>query len=77
MFKLPALKAKRILKILLKLNFYIHHQVGSHIQLRHHEKKYLRVTIPRHDNFDLPVFVVHSILKQAEINKEEFWNLLK
>ena len=76
MAKLPALKPKKILKALLRAGFYIHHQKGSHIQLRHHQKLHLRVTIPYHDRFDLPPSVVKSILKQAEISKEEFLKLL-
>lgn len=66
-----------MLGLFLKLGFYINHQAGSHIQLRHNSKTHLRVIIPRHDRFDLPVFVVNSILKQAEINKKEFLKLLK
>jgi len=77
MSKLPVLKAKRIIKLLLKLGFYIHHQTGSHVQLRNSNKKYLRITIPRHDKFDLPASVILNILKQAEINKEEFIKLLR
>ncbi|MBI2669775.1 MAG: type II toxin-antitoxin system HicA family toxin [Candidatus Yanofskybacteria bacterium] len=33
------------------------------MQLRHSIKTDLRVTIPRHGNFDLPPFVINSILK--------------
>ena len=49
-----------------------HHQTGSHIQLRHRVKLRLRVTVPRHDKFDIPPFVAGNILKQAELTKEEF-----
>ena len=75
--KIPPLKGKEIVAVFLKRGFYKHHQTGSHIHLRHIEKLHLRVTIPRHDKFDLPVFVVGSILKQAEISKEEFLKILK
>lgn len=77
MSKIPPIKAKQIVNILLKTGFYKHHQVGSHIQLRHKEKTHLRVTIPRHDRFDLPPFVINSILKQAELKREEFLRFLK
>jgi len=76
MTRLPALRPKKILKALLGAGFYIHHQKGSHIQLRHPLKLHLRVTIPYHDRFDLPPSVINSILKQAEISKEEFLKLL-
>jgi predicted RNA binding protein YcfA (HicA-like mRNA interferase family) len=72
MAKPPALSPKKILKALLRAGFYIHHQSGSHIQLRHTQKSHLRITIPYHSHFDLPSSVVNNILKQAEISKEEF-----
>ncbi|MEK7071170.1 MAG: type II toxin-antitoxin system HicA family toxin [Patescibacteria group bacterium] len=75
--KIPPLKGKAILVALLKHGFYKHHQTGSHIQLRHMDKLHLRVTVPRHDKFELPPFVVGSIIKQAEITKEEFLKILK
>ncbi len=75
--KFPVLNAKQILKILFRLGFYKHHQTGSHIQLHHDEKTHLRVTVPRHDKCDLPTSVVHSILKQAEIEKSDFLKFLK
>lgn len=70
--KISPLKAKRIIKIFLKEGFYIHHQSGNHVHLRHFSKKYLRVTIPRHDKFDLPPFVANSIISQAEIREKSF-----
>jgi len=76
MAKLPSLGAKKIVKALLRSGFYIHHQSGSHIQLRHHKKRELRVTVPYHTRFDLPPDVVASILKQADISRDEFIELL-
>ena len=65
------MKAKKLIKILLRLGFYIHHQTGSHVQLRHDTKTHLRVTIPRHDRFELPPSILLSILNQAETTKDE------
>ena len=76
MAKLPSLGTRRIVKILLRVGFYIHHQRGSHIQLRHQEKPDLRVTVPYHTRFDLPPDVIVSILKQADISRDEFIKLL-
>lgn len=75
--KIPPLKGKTIVAILLKNGFYKHNQTGSHIQMRHTERLHLRVTVPRHDKFELPSFVVGSILKQSEITKEEFLKMLR
>jgi predicted RNA binding protein YcfA (HicA-like mRNA interferase family) len=70
--KLPLLKPKIVLRVLLRAGFYIHHQSGSHAQLRHLTKTHLRVTVPRHDRFDLPRSVLRSILQQAELAADEF-----
>lgn len=74
--KLPALKSIVILKALLRAGFYVYHQKGSHLQIRHPIKTHLRVTIPHHANFDLPPQILLSILKQAELSREEFLKLL-
>ena len=69
--KISPIKAKKLIKIFLKLGFYVHHQTGSHVHIRHDIKTHIRITIPRHDRFDLPIGVLISILKQAEITKDE------
>jgi len=74
--RLPVLKPKEVLRALLRAGFEIHHQAGSHVQLRHPAKPHLRVTIPRHDRFDLPAPVLKSVLKQAEMTVEEFLRFL-
>jgi len=74
--RLPVLKPKEVLKALLKAGFELHHQTGSHAQLRHPGKPHLRVTVPRHDRFDLPLPVLKSILRQAELSVEEFLEFL-
>ena len=75
--KIPALKPKTVLKTLLAAGFYVYHQKGSHVQLRHRNKHNLRVTIPLHNRFDLPSSVIQSILKQADLSREGFLELLK
>ncbi len=74
--QLPVLKPRVVLRALLRGGFYIHHQSGSHAQLRHSVKTHLRVTVPRHDRFDLPRAVLRSILQQAEMTVDEFLDLL-
>lgn len=73
---LPVLKPRLILRALLRAGFYVHHRSGSHAQLRHVSKPHLRVTVPRHDRFDLPRSVLRSILRQAELTVEDFLELL-
>jgi predicted RNA binding protein YcfA (HicA-like mRNA interferase family) len=74
--RLPVLRPREVLRALLRAGFEIHHQAGSHAQLRHPQKPYLRVTVQRHDRFDLPLPVLRSILRQAEMTVEEFLDLV-
>jgi len=73
---LPTLKAHEVLQVLLKANFYIHHQRGSHARLFHRTRSELRVTLPIHKK-DLPEKTLRSILKQADLTEKEFLKLLK
>ncbi len=75
MSKLHSLKARQVIKALLRAEFFIHHQKGSHVHLRHQTKSHLRVTVPYHAKFDLPASVVKSIINQAEVTVDEFLNL--
>ncbi len=42
--RLPALKPREIIRALERAGFFIHHQTGSHAQLKHHTKPELRVS---------------------------------
>mgnify|MGYP001589267263 CR=1 FL=1 len=68
---LPTVKPKEVIKILKILGFYVHHQSGSHIVMRHMFDSSRRVTIPMH-NKDMKKGTLHNILKQAGISAEEF-----
>ena len=70
------MSARKIIQALKRADFYIHHQKGSHVHLRNHKKLHLRVTIPYHTRFDLPPFVISSVLKQTELSPAEFLKLL-
>jgi len=69
---MPAINAKKLLKFLTKRGFYIHHQVGSHIILKHESDSTKRVTLPIH-NKDLKPGTLNAIMKQAGINKTELF----
>ncbi len=72
---LPVVKTRACLRALEKAGFYVHHSTGSHARLFHRVKRELRVTIPMH-NKDLPLPVLKSILRQAELTVDEFIALL-
>jgi predicted RNA binding protein YcfA (HicA-like mRNA interferase family) len=74
--KIPPLSGRKMLAVLLKADFYVHHQSGSHARLFHRKRAELRITIPVH-NKDLPEKTMMSILKQADISEEDFLKLLK
>jgi predicted RNA binding protein YcfA (HicA-like mRNA interferase family) len=71
--KLPATKTEKLVKILLKLGFSKHHQVGSHAQFKHFDGR--RVTVPIHQGSEIPCGTLQAILKDAGISKEDFIKL--
>jgi len=73
--KLPRITARRVMRALLRAGFYLHHQTGSHANLRHHQKTHLHIVIPQHSG-DLALKTVKSIIVQAELTIEEFVALL-
>lgn len=75
MTKLPRISSKKLIKALLKLGFYVHHQVGSHIHLRHKLKTHLRIVIPVNRETLAPK-TLKSILAQAELKIEDLRKIL-
>lgn len=73
--KLPVITPKKLIKILIKIGFYVHHQTGSHKNLRHSYKKHLHIVIPDHSR-DLAPKTLKSILEQAEISVKDLIELL-
>jgi predicted RNA binding protein YcfA (HicA-like mRNA interferase family) len=73
--KLPVLNPRKLLRILLKMNFYVHHQSGSHVNLRHISKHHLHIVIPIHSR-DLAPKTLKSILVQAEISVKDLNDIL-
>jgi predicted RNA binding protein YcfA (HicA-like mRNA interferase family) len=65
-----SLKPREVIKLLQDRGFYIHHQHGSHVILKSHVNPILRVTVPLHTK-DLKIGTLLSILRQAEISKEQ------
>lgn len=73
--KLPRISSRKLLRALLRAGFYIHHQTGSHANLRHATKAHLHVVVPRHSG-DLAPKTTKSIIAQAELTVDEFVELL-
>jgi predicted RNA binding protein YcfA (HicA-like mRNA interferase family) len=66
--KLPSLKPKEVVKKLRKLGFIEHHQVSSHLTMKHPTGR--RAVIPMHLK-DIPKGTLNSLLKEAGISREE------
>jgi len=73
--KLPRITSRKLLQVLLRTGFYVHHQTGSHVNLRQHTKTHLHVVIPRHSG-DLAPKTIKSIIIQADMTVAEFAALL-
>ncbi len=71
--KLPSFKPREIVKKLQKLGFIKHHQVGSHLTMKHPTTN-RRAVIPMHLK-DVKKGTLISLLHEAGINKEEFLNI--
>jgi len=71
-YKLPVLKPKKVIRVLERSGFEVHHTSGSHYILK---REKLRVTVPYH-NKDLKPGTLKSIIEQAGLTVEEFLELL-
>ncbi len=67
--KLPAIKISKLLSVLLKLGFVRHHQVGSHLQLKHSDGR--RVTLPMHPGRDIKKGTLSGIMKDIGLTRDE------
>jgi predicted RNA binding protein YcfA (HicA-like mRNA interferase family) len=75
MARLPRIGSRKLLQALVRGGFYIHHQTGSHVNLRHSEKTHLHVVVPSHSG-DLAPKTLKSIIVQAELTVEDLIELL-
>jgi predicted RNA binding protein YcfA (HicA-like mRNA interferase family) len=70
--RLPACSGQDAVKAFLRLGYEVDHQTGSHIILRHPNRR--RLTVP--DHRELAKGTLRSIIREAGISKEEFIALL-
>ncbi len=73
MSKLPVLSGKELCKVLGKIGYFVDHQTGSHIILRHENPPYRRLTVPEHK--EIAKGTLRAIIRQAGLSLEEFKNL--
>ncbi len=68
--KLPSYKPRDVVKKLIKLGFVKHHQVGSHLTMKHPLTK-KRAVVPMHLK-DIKKGTLLSLLHESGVGREEF-----
>ena len=74
MSKLPVVSAKQLEKLLFQLGFEFQRQKGSHKFYKHPDGRY--TTVPHHPEEDLSRPLIRAILRQINLDTEEFIRLL-
>jgi predicted RNA binding protein YcfA (HicA-like mRNA interferase family) len=75
MTKLPSLTGKDIISILKKLGFEIKRPKGSHVFLQHPDGR--ATVVPIHSGETIGPGLMAKILRDLNMTKEEFHQLLK
>lgn len=70
--KLPAIRPREIVAKLKKLGFIEHHQVGSHLTLKHPTTNY-RAVVPMHLK-DVKKGTLSALLREARVDRDAFLN---
>lgn len=74
MTRLPTLTAKKLIRILRKLNFQSVRQEGSHTFFRHADGR--TTVVPMHTGKDIGRGLLRSILRDIGYTPEQFQKLL-
>lgn len=72
MTRLPAMRPKEVIAILLKVGYVVDHQTGSHAIL--YKDGRLPIAVPNH-NKDLKKGTLHQIVRSSGLSIEEFLKL--
>ncbi|MBI2122421.1 MAG: type II toxin-antitoxin system HicA family toxin [Candidatus Sungbacteria bacterium] len=75
MSKLPIIKTKELIRVLEKLGFFKHHQVGSHAQYK--DLRGRRITVPIHAGKDIKKKILRGIISDLEMTVDDFIKFLK
>ena len=73
--KLPALTGDAVISTLEKVGFQVVRQKGSHVRMEHEDKRV--VTIPIHAGKTIGKGFLRKILRDAELERDEFIALLE
>lgn len=72
--RLPSLKARDLIRVLKKIDFYQVRQRGSHICFKHDDGRF--TLVPRHGSEDIGRGLLRQILREINISPEDFLELL-
>jgi len=72
--RLPVVPGKRVVRALERAGFVLVRQRGSHVFLRHPDGR--ATVVPVHKGEDLGRGILRQILRDAELTREEFLELL-
>ena len=71
---LPIVNSRQLISTLERTGFEIVRQRGSHVRLKHPDGRV--VTVPLHSGSDIGRGLLRKILRDAELSREEFIELL-
>jgi predicted RNA binding protein YcfA (HicA-like mRNA interferase family) len=71
---LPIVNSRQLISTLERTGFEIVRQRGSHVRLKHPDGRV--VTVPLHSGRDIGRGLLRKILRDAELSREEFIELL-
>jgi predicted RNA binding protein YcfA (HicA-like mRNA interferase family) len=74
MNKLPSLTGDKVVKTLFKAGFQALRQKGSHVYLKHTDGR--ATVVPVHKGETVGIGLLMAIIKDADLTKEEFMELL-
>jgi predicted RNA binding protein YcfA (HicA-like mRNA interferase family) len=74
MNRLPTLKGREIIRALEKAGFEVVRQKGSHARMKHPDGRV--VTVPVHAGQDIGRGLLRKILRDADLTREAFRELL-
>jgi predicted RNA binding protein YcfA (HicA-like mRNA interferase family) len=74
MTRLPRLKGKEVVRALQKAGFLVHRTRGSHVFLKHPDGR--ATAVPIHSGETIGVGLMAAILRDVEMNADDFSKLL-
>ncbi len=73
--KLKPLSSEKVIKILTKIGFQKIRQKGSHVFLKHSDGR--KTVVPVHKGEEIGRGMLRKIIKDVELTREDFLELLK